>query len=325
MRPTERARKTQTGAALSTGVLGAALFVGGAPVAMAATTSPITSGPFSLLPRTQAPTGVNQAAIACFGTGKQITETLSPASITADGTSTSTATATVSEPGTGPPPILCKGQQVAFSSSDSKETVSATTDHGDGTYTAIITSSKTVGQATITAQLTVVNPTPPPVTTFMDATATLTQTAGPAAKITLVVSPSSIPANGTSTSNGTVTVTDANNNAVVGNTVTFSSSDPAEKFSAVTGHPDGTYTVTITSSTTPETATITATDTSVRPNLTATAPLTQTAIAVPVPATGSSVGQPATVGVGMMALGIGLLARARRLRSRRRLGPSIEE
>lgn len=325
-RLTNRARKVQAGAALSSGVLGAALFVGGAPLALAANGSTATpNAPFNPA-ATPSREGVGAPVTPCFGTGKQITETVSPTPIIANGTSTSTATAHVTELISGVQ-TPCSGQTVTFTSSDPQQTVGTTTDHLDGSYTATITSSKKAGKATITAKMQVVNLSPPPPTVTKQATAILTQIAGPATTITLAVSPASIPGNGTSTSTGTVTLKDANGNAVVGSTVKFSSSDSAEKFSAVTGHANGTYTVTITSSTKVETATITATDTSVRLAISAVAPLTQTAVVVPVPvpSTGSTAAQPGAVGLGLMGLGLGLLARARRLRGGGSRSRRVEE
>jgi adhesin/invasin len=193
-RLTDRGRKVKAGAALSSGLLGAALFAGGAPLALAANNGADTVNAPSNSTASQAPTGVGQAVVACFGVGKTITETVSPATITADGTSTSMATATVHD--TSTPPNLCKSQQVVFTSSDSKEVVSRTTDEGDGTYIATITSSMTAGQATIAAQLTVLNTsgTGPP-TRFVDATATPAQQAGAAVS---VAAPVPVPATGAS-------------------------------------------------------------------------------------------------------------------------------
>jgi hypothetical protein len=253
---------------LSLGVLAAALLAGRAPLAMA----------------TDLPAGIAQTVSACFGTGKQIVEMMSPSSITADGASTSTATATVTETGGMP----CAGQQVTFSSTDPSQGVGATVDHGDGTYTAAVTSSKTADQATITARLTVLDCDPPPATVFVTATAALTQSAGPATTIALLLSATNVPADGTSTLTGTALLTDANGNAVLSHMITFSTTDVGDRFSAVDGHGDGTYTVTITSSTTPSAAMISAIDASAGPNLTARAPLTESAVSVTVPAAGSA-------------------------------------
>ena len=80
--------------------------------------------------------------------------TLSPASIIANGTATSAVTAKV----TDAQGHAEAGQHVAFSSSDPGEKISAVTDHGDGTYTATITSSTTAGSPTITATDSSVSP-----------------------------------------------------------------------------------------------------------------------------------------------------------------------
>jgi Bacterial Ig-like domain (group 3)/Invasin, domain 3 len=87
--------------------------------------------------------GTAQAA----GTGTSISVSLSPTSILANGTSTSAATATVDDASSAG----VAGDTVAFTSNDAGEKVSGTTDNGNGTYTATITSSTTVGTPTITA------------------------------------------------------------------------------------------------------------------------------------------------------------------------------
>ncbi|HTP22268.1 MAG TPA: invasin domain 3-containing protein [Solirubrobacteraceae bacterium] len=173
---------------------------------------------------------------------------LSPTSITANGTSTTTATVTVTDAmGAG-----VAGDTVAFSSSDTGETVGMTTDSGNGTYTATITSSTTVGTATITAA-----DATSPVTAQ---TATLDQTAGPAATVTLALNPTSIIANGVAATTATATVKDAEGHLLPAENVGFGSSDTGDKVSATTNAGGGTYTATVTSSTTVGPATITATD-----------------------------------------------------------------
>ena len=195
----------------------------------------------------------------------KVVVSLSPNSILANGTSTSTATATVTD-STG---AAVTADTVKFSSTAPNEKISGTTNVGNGTYTATITSSTAVRTAAITA-------TDSSVTPAISGQATLTQTAGPVATVTLQVSPSSIIANGTATTTATATVKDAQGHLLSGQSVAFSSTDLGEKFSTpVKGA--GTYTTTITSSTTLGNPTITATDSSVTPNLSGTAPLTQTA------------------------------------------------
>jgi adhesin/invasin len=263
-----------------------------APPATTSTVPPDTTS------TTTSSTGAGQRAQAQFGNNKlMITETLAPTTIVANGTSTSVATATVTCNFlicTGPFPAAI----VTFTSSDPAEKVSSTANHGDGTYTATITSSTTAETATITASTpdlvlvlgagavspedatttSTTIPTGPPIDT---ATAVLTQEAGPAAKISESVSPSSIPADGKSKSVATAKVTDSFGNPVIGDQVSFASSDPGEKVGATTPNGDGTYSATVTASESAGTDVITATDTSVDPAIHGSARLTQT----PLPAT----------------------------------------
>ena len=188
-----------------------------------------------------------------------VTVALNPTSIVANGTATTTATATVNDAGGT---LLSNESNVKFSSSDTGEKVSTTTNAGSGTYTATITSSTTAGTPTITATDGTVS-----------GTAVLTQTADPPATVTVVLNPTSIIANGTATTIATATVKDAEGTLLANETaVTFKSSDTGDKVSTTTNAGSGTYTATITSSTTVGTPTITATDGTVS----GTATLTQT-------------------------------------------------
>ncbi|HEY1591222.1 MAG TPA: Ig-like domain-containing protein [Solirubrobacteraceae bacterium] len=116
------------------------------------TTSPPASGSATL---TQTPGRASAVSVA-----------VSPASIVADGISTSTATATVSDANGNPVP----GDIVGFVSSDAGDHIGSVTNHGDGTYTATITSSTTAHIVTITATDSSVSPS-------VSGNATLTQTA----------------------------------------------------------------------------------------------------------------------------------------------------
>ena len=191
---------------------------------------------FVLLP------GIAQAA----GTGTAIAVSLDPSSIAANGTSTTTATATVTNDPTG-------GDSVGFTATGG-DVVGTPTDNLNGTYTATITSSTTVGAITITATDTSETPN-------LVATATLTQI-GPAAKVTVALNPTSIVANGTSTTTATATVTDSAGDLLPSESVVFSATD-SDKASGTTNAGGGNYTATITSSTTAGSPTITATDGSV--------------------------------------------------------------
>jgi CotH protein/invasin-like protein len=77
----------------------------------------------------------------------QIELTLQPDAIAADGHSTSTATATVTDAFDDPVP----GDAIAFSSTDPGQIFGTIADGDDGTYAVQVTSSATIGAATVTA------------------------------------------------------------------------------------------------------------------------------------------------------------------------------
>jgi adhesin/invasin len=208
------------------------------------------------------------------GPATKVAVVLSPASIVADGITTSTATATVTDANGNP----VSSDAVTFASSGSQHVGPAMAGITPGTYVATITSTTTAGTATITATDGSVSP-------HVTGTAMLTQTTPTATLVTLALSPSSIIANGTSTSLATVTVKDANGYPISGQTVTITSSNGQAISLVKAGTTAGTYVATITSTTKAGTATITATDASVSPHVFATAPLTQVAG----PATAASV------------------------------------
>ncbi len=93
-------------------------------------------------------------------------------------------------------------------------------------------------------------------------------------RITVELTPSTVVANGTSTSAATAIITKGAAR-VSGHAVVFSSSEKGIHVSATTDKPDGVYTATLTSGTVAGTATITATDKSVSPPPSGKAILTQ--------------------------------------------------
>jgi adhesin/invasin len=179
------------------------------------------------------------------GAAAVVVVSLVPLQIVADGASTTVATATVRDAEGHPVP----GGHVTFSSSDRNNRIGPVTDRGDGTYTAAIGSSTSLGKLTITAH-----------DGALTGTATLTQTVGPAATITVSLNPGSIVADGTSTTTATATVTDRAGNPVVGDPVHFGSSDAGNQIGLVTDDGHGSYSTTITASTKVGQATITASD-----------------------------------------------------------------
>ena len=201
------------------------------------------------------------------GPATALTLALSPASINANGVSTATATAAVTDANGN----AVSGEAVTIHSTGSQTIGPVTAGTTPGTYQATITSTKTAGTATISATDTSVS--------GVSSSRTLTQTAGPATTVTFTLSPSSIAADGTTSTVATATVTDPFGNPVSGDTVTFTSNDSQHVGAVTVGSTPGTYQATITSTTTPGSATITATDTSAGA-VAATQTLTQTALPV---------------------------------------------
>jgi|GEM_PF-4984163 len=195
-------------------------------------------------------------------TTKTVAVSLSPAKITADGRAHTTATATVTEEGK---PV--KGADVSFGSSDPGESIGPVSETGDGTYTATITSSRTAGEATITA-------TDDSEPDHPSGEATLTQEAP---TIDVSVDPGKITADGKSTADLKATVTGVGGEAITGEDVSFASTDSDQKIGTVSEDGAGTYTATLTASETTGEATITATDDSYPSHPSADATLTQEA------------------------------------------------
>jgi adhesin/invasin len=179
----------------------------------------------------------------------QVHVTFSAPTIYADGTSHTTAQVHVFDAADNP----VDDATVSLASSDAGETIGPVTSEGNGTFDATITASGTVGAATITAHA---------VGETADATGTgtLTQKAGPASAVIVALAPSSIVADGTSTTTATVTLSDVKSRRVTGDPVVLTSSDSGQKIGALADNGDGTYTAVITSSKAVGTATITATD-----------------------------------------------------------------
>ncbi len=195
-------------------------------------------------------------------TGPTVSLSLAPSTITADGVATTIATAAVTDNGA---PVT--GDTVSITSADTADKVGPVTDNGDGTYTAAITSSETVGTPTITAT---------DVSSSAQASATATLTQAPP-RLKIAVKPTSIKANGKSTATATVTLTGVNGEAVPGQAVGITASGPAT-VGPVRDRGNGTYTATITATHKAGHATLTATDTSVDPSVSGVAQLKLTAV-----------------------------------------------
>lgn len=100
---------------------------------------------------------------------------------------------------------------------------------------------------------------------------------GPAEHLQVSLSPSAVPADGSSAVTATATVTDAGGQRVPRDQVVFSSTDAGEKIGPVENLGNGTYAARVVASSAPGSVTITATDNSVAPPLSGTAQLRQLA------------------------------------------------
>jgi Bacterial Ig-like domain (group 3)/Invasin, domain 3 len=179
------------------------------------------------------------------GPAVRMTLRLSGPLIAANGVSTTTATATVTD---------AKGhgmarQVILLRSSDGRRWWMS--HHGNGIYTAKITSSTRAGAFVITAHD--LSGAPP------DAHATLTQY-GRATHVSVALSPAVILGDNASFTTATATVTDALGDPVPAENVRFTSTDPGQTFGPTTNHRNGVYTAQIRASGRPGQATITAKD-----------------------------------------------------------------
>ena len=132
--------------------------------------------------------------------GSTSTITASPSSITADGISTSTVTVQLND-ATGNP-LVSGGDDVVLITD--LGTLSLVSYIGDGTYTATLTSATTTGLATVTGML--------DLSEIGSATVSFAVGAADASTSTITASPSSITADGISTSTVTVQLYDAHGN-----------------------------------------------------------------------------------------------------------------
>ncbi|MGB0119871.1 MAG: invasin domain 3-containing protein [Solirubrobacterales bacterium] len=214
-----------------------------------------------------ASTDVYEMHNLAYGDPEAVSLALAPSSAPADGVSKVTATATVTDQYGNPVP----DEQVALSS-DGGQQIGVVTDNADGTYTGEITTTTITGQSVITA-------TDGSGGDAISGTATLTQTALPAKTIALTLNPSSLPADGKSTTTATAVVKDAFGNDVSGAEVNFSG-DGGQPIGAVSEGAPGTYSATITAGSSAGPSQISATVAGISPALVATASLTQTAVPV---------------------------------------------
>jgi adhesin/invasin len=179
--------------------------------------------------------------------------TAAPTSIPANGTSQSTITVQLRDASNTP--LTTGGDVVVLS--ESAGSLSPVIDLGDGSYQATLTSSSTAETATVSGTVN---------GNAITDTATVTFTAvgpGPPSGLTsqITAAPTSIPADGTSTSTITVQLRDANNEPLTTGGADVQLSKTAGSLSPVFDNGNGTYSATLTSSssTTNVTATVSGT------------------------------------------------------------------
>src|ERR1035441_10232787 len=200
-------------------------------------------------------TGTSAAFTVNAGALSPANSTITPAtaSIIANGTSTQVITVQARDLHNNN--LTAGGATVVFSKTGGG-TLTGTTDHGNGTYTAPLPSPTSTGSATVTATI--------GSTLVGTGSSVVTFTAGAAVAANSTLSPATAtrPSDGSSTLVLTVQARDANTNNLTtgGDTVViFIKPGDAGTLSATTDNGNGTYTATLTSPTTTGTTTVEAT------------------------------------------------------------------
>ena len=176
----------------------------------------------------------------------QSTITAAPTSIVANGVTTSTITVQLKDANGNN--LTSGGDTVGLATT--LGSLGSVTDNSDGTYTATLTSGTVTGSATVTGTVNAAAITDNAVVSFIP---------GPADRTTSTISaaPSSIVADGVTTSTITVQLKDANGNDLTSGGDTVALFTTLGSLGSVTDNSDGTYTATLTSSTTAGTAIVT--------------------------------------------------------------------
>ena len=175
------------------------------------------------------------------------TLSLADGSLVADGSASTTATVSLTD-GFG---HALAGHAVTLDAAPALAAVGSSTDNGDGTYAAPVTAGTSLGQAQISFSVDGAGPSPN--------TATLTLVAGPPdlAASTIAVADNTLVADGASTSQVVITVTDGFGHALPGQAVAvFVEPASLGALGTVTDNGDGTYSVTFTAGTQVGTATL---------------------------------------------------------------------
>lgn len=205
------------------------------------------------------------------GGPEEVSLSLDPVEIPADGTAQTTATAEVTDTYGNP----VAGQDVNFEASGG-QALGAVTDHEDGSFSVAITSTTVPGDSTVTATDSA------PVTPIVSEPATLKQTVLPATSVAVTLDPATILADGAAKTTATVSVTNVLGDPVPGEDVAVTT-DGGQLVGAVTDNGNGTYTAELTASTMAGSSKVTATDRSPSTPVVGHATLTQESVTPPPP------------------------------------------
>ena len=186
-------------------------------------------------------TGIN---LQFAGEATEITATASSTKLVANGVTTAVITVAAKDANQVP----VSTEIIVPVLDGNNGTLSTVTNNGDGSYSITYTAGIKAGavKATITA-------TKGGVATAVD----LTLVPGPTTTVDVIAAPTTVDADGTSTSDVTATLVDANGNLVGTDTVAMTATDGT--LSDVTNNGDGSYSAVFTASKEPGTATVTAT------------------------------------------------------------------
>ena len=174
--------------------------------------------------------------------------TAAPTSIVADGVTTSTITVQLKDANGND--LTSGGDAVALFTT--LGSLGSVTDNLDGTYTATLTSATSTGTATVTGTVNAAAITDNATVDFVPGPADETQSL-------ITAAPTSIVADGVTTSTITVQLKDANGNDLTAGGDAVALFTTLGSLGSVTDNLDGTYTATLTSATTTGTATVTGT------------------------------------------------------------------
>lgn len=206
-------------------------------------TSPGTKTISLVVANAMGQTSAERSIMIAAGAPANVTVTVAPTSLPANGTSTSDVTATIRDEFGNP----LANQPINFTTSLGSITASALT-NGAGVAQATLTAASTPGTATVTASAGSVSGT---------AQAAMTLVVGAPVSVTVTASPVILPANGTSTSAITATVKDEFGNLLANQPVDFTTTLGTMSAVALTDA-EGVAHATLTSTTTISTATVSA-------------------------------------------------------------------